>query len=74
MTFSTIVCQRVSSNSDIIEPVVFLKLSMNKIKIFIDNLKNHSEVIYEFDERLWYTLVQKVIVNTDKEIEVKFKN
>lgn len=51
-----------------------LKVRTDKIKIFIDNLKNHNEVMSVFDEKLWYTLIQKVIVNTGKEIEIKFKN
>ena len=51
-----------------------LKIRRDKIKIFIEDLKSNDKLIDEFDERLWYTLVQKVIVNTDKEIEVKFKN
>lgn len=51
-----------------------LKVRTDKIKIFIEDLKSNDKLIDEFDERLWYTLVQKVIVNTDKEIEVKFKN
>ena len=51
-----------------------LKVRRDKIKIFIEDLKSNDKLIDEFDEKLWYTLVQKVIVNTDTEIEVKFKN
>ena len=51
-----------------------LKIRRDKIKIFIEDLKSNDKLIDEFDEKLWYTLVQKVIVNTDTEIEVKFKN
>ena len=51
-----------------------LKVRKDKIKIFIENLKSNDKLIDEFDEKLWHTLVQKVIVNTNKETEVKFKN
>ena len=51
-----------------------LKVRRDKIKIFIEDLKSNDKLIDEFDEKLWYTLIQKVIVNTGKEIEVKFKN
>ena len=51
-----------------------LKVRRDKIKIFIEDLKSNDKLIDEFDEKLWHTLVQKVIVNTGKEIEVKFKN
>ena len=51
-----------------------LKVRRDKIKIFIENLKSNDKLIDEFDEKLWHTLVQKVIVNTNKETEVKFKN
>ena len=45
-----------------------------KIKIFIEDLKNNDVVITEFDERLWYSLVEKAIVYADGKIEFKFKN
>ena len=51
-----------------------LKVRRDKIKIFIDNLKNSNKVISEFDEKLWYSLVERVIVYADGNIEFKFKN
>ena len=51
-----------------------LKVRMDKIRMFVDNLKNHSKVIYEFDERLWYVLVDKVVVYEDGKVEFKFRN
>lgn len=51
-----------------------LKVRRDKIKIFIEDLKSNDKLIDEFDEKLWHILVQKVIVNTNKETEVKFKN
>ena len=39
-----------------------LKVRRDKIKIFITNLKSHSEAIYEFDEKSWYAMVENVII------------
>ena len=51
------------------------KARVDKINMFISNLKNSSElIITEFDEKLWYAVVEKVVVNTDKEIKFKYKN
>ena len=50
-----------------------LKVRKEKIKIFIDDLKNKGTVITEFDERLWYSLVEKVVAHSDGKIEFKFK-
>lgn len=51
-----------------------LKVRMDKIRMLVDNLKNHSEVIYEFDELLWYVPVDKAIVYEDGKVEFKFRN
>lgn len=51
-----------------------LKVRRDKIKMFIDNLKNLNEVISEFDERLWYAMVEKAVVNVDGSIDFIFKN
>ena len=51
-----------------------LIVRMDKIRIFIDNLKNHSKGISEFDERLWYVLVDKIVVYEDGKVEFKFRN
>ena len=41
-----------------------LKVRRDKIKIFIEDLKNNDKLIDEFDEKLWHTLVQKLKSNT----------
>ena len=51
-----------------------LKVRRDKIKIFIDNLKNHNEVMSVFDEKLWYAMVDKIVVHEDRNIEFKFRN
>ena len=50
-----------------------LKVRKEKIKIFIDDLKNNDNVISEFDERLWYSLVEKVVAHSGGKKEFKFK-
>ena len=42
-----------------------LKVRRDKIKIFIDNLKNHNEVMSVFDEKLWYAIIDKVVVHKE---------
>lgn len=51
-----------------------LKVRRDKIRIFVDNLKNRSEVIYEFNEKLWYALVNKIVVNAQVDIKFVLKN
>ncbi len=51
-----------------------LKVRTDKIKIFIDNLKNHNEVMSVFDEKLWYVMVDKVVVRKEENIEFQFRN
>ena len=50
------------------------KARRDKIKVFINNLRNLNEVISDFDEKLWYVLVEKVTVYEDGNMEFKFKN
>ncbi|MBF0710816.1 MULTISPECIES: recombinase family protein [unclassified Gemella] len=45
-----------------------------QIKIFIEKLKKQSELLEEFDEQLFNTLVEKLVIKQDKEIEVQFKS
>ena len=51
-----------------------LKVRRDKKKIFIDNLKNHNEVMSVFDEKLWYAMVDKVVVRKKENIEFQFRN
>lgn len=51
-----------------------LKARKDKIAIFINDLKENNKIISEFDERLWYAIVEKVVVNVDGTIDFIFKN
>lgn len=51
-----------------------MKAKEHKINEFIKNLKQSTELITDFDEKLWYTLIGKVIINRDGNIKFEFKN
>lgn len=51
-----------------------LKVRRDKVKIFVQNLEPKSEIISEFDENLWYSLVEKVVVNSDEQVKFIFRN
>ncbi len=51
-----------------------IKMKKSKAEIFIENLKQRSRLLTEFDERLWYSLIEKVIVNSDGSMNFEFKN
>ena len=51
-----------------------MKAKEHKINEFIKNLKQSTEIITGFDEKLWYTLIGKVIINRDGNIKFEFKN
>ena len=51
-----------------------LKVRRDKIKIFIEDLKNNDKLIDEFDERLWYVLVNKIVVNAEASVKLVLKN
>ena len=51
-----------------------LKVRRDKIKIFIENLKSNDKLIDEFDERLWYAMVDKIVVRKEENIEFQFRN
>lgn len=51
-----------------------IKMKKSKAEIFIESLKRQSCLLTEFDERLWYSLIEKVIVNADGSMNFEFKN
>ena len=51
-----------------------LKVRRDKVMMFIANLKSLNGVISEFDEKLWYVMVDKVVVRKEKNIEFQFRN
>ena len=46
----------------------------NKIQMFINNLKLQGQIISEFDEVLWCSMVEKAVVNVDGRLRFIFKN
>ena len=40
----------------------------------MDNLGKTDAIISEFDETLWHTMVENVIICEDKKMEFKFRN
>ena len=46
----------------------------DKIDVFINQLKLNDNFLSEFNEKLWYAVVDKAIVDTDGTIHFKFKN
>ena len=51
-----------------------LKVRRDKIKIFIEDLKSNDKLIDEFDERLWYAMVDKIVVRKEENIGFQFRN
>ena len=51
-----------------------LKVRKDKIGAFINHLKLNDHPLSEFNEPLWYAIVDKAIVNTDGTVYFKFKN
>lgn len=49
------------------------KSQAKSIKEFIQHLSNR-DLVSEFDEKLWYTMVEKVIIASKKEVDFHFKN
>ncbi len=44
------------------------------VKMFIELLSNQEHIVTEFDEKLFNTLVEKIIVYAKEKAEVHFKN
>lgn len=51
-----------------------IKAKEHKVNEFITGLEQSSELLTDFDEKLWYALIEKVIVNTDGSMNFEFKN
>lgn len=41
---------------------------------FLEKIKNQNNLITDFDEHMWYSLVEKVIVNRDETLKFELKN
>ena len=45
-----------------------------KIELFLDGLQKQKELVTEFDEDLWYSLIEYVTVFDREDIRVTFKD
>ena len=45
-----------------------------KIELFLDGLQKQKELVIEFDEDLWYSLIEYVTVFSKEDIRFTFKN
>ena len=67
--------EKTSEKLSEIEKLKFeIRTKKYKAEEFIKNLKSSSKLIKEFDGRLWYALIERVIVNADGSIKFEFKN
>ena len=46
----------------------------DRIDPFINYLKLNDNLLYEFDEKFWYVMVNKAIVNMDRTVYFEFEN
>lgn len=51
-----------------------MRTKKHKTEEFIESLKLSSELLTDFDERLWYALIEKAIVSSDGKVKFKLKN
>ena len=50
------------------------KVKKQKTQDLLNEIELQDKLISEFDESLWYALVEKVIVNHDGSMDFQFKN
>ena len=50
------------------------KMRRQKVEAFLGTLKKQDELITKFDERLWYSLVDCVIVHDENDVRFKFRD
>lgn len=49
------------------------KIRKQKVQDFMNKLKENEKLVTEFDETLWYAMVEKVVISKDSKIEFEFK-
>ncbi|MGX7087129.1 recombinase family protein [Gemelliphila palaticanis] len=55
--------------------IIKLKIKQSAdLKLFIDFLKKQEQLLINFDDKLFNTLVEKLIIHKDKKVAVEFKN
>jgi len=50
------------------------KIKIQKIKTFINQIKENGEIIKEFNQELFFATVEKITANVDKSLAFTFKN
>lgn len=50
------------------------KVRKQKVQDFMNKLMENEKLLTEFDEKLWYALIERVIVSEDGSIEFEFKD
>jgi predicted nuclease with TOPRIM domain len=51
-----------------------LKARSDMVEAFIDSLKKQDGLVTDFDEQLWYSLVDYATVNSEDDVQFKFKD
>ena len=50
------------------------KVKKQKTLELLDRIKNQDKLITDFDEQMWYSLIERVIVNRDGTLKFELKN
>ncbi len=60
--------------AEIVDRLEGIKTRREKMEAFIDSLRKQSNIISDFDEQLWYCLVDSVTVYSRNDVRVAFKD
>lgn len=65
----------IKSKADRVTTVIANKQAKKaELELFVENLKTQDRAVTEFDEELWISMVECVMVYGKKDVRVKFKN
>ena len=51
-----------------------MKTKKYKVTEFIENLKQSTNLLTDFDENLWNALIERAVISTDGGLKFEFKN
>ena len=60
--------------ADVSDLISETKSRRDRVEAFIENLRKQDSIISEFDEQLWYGLVDYVTVNSETDVRFTFKD
>lgn len=70
--------ERYQAATDRLAEIELLRLERTakktKIRLFMENLNQHDELVTDFDEELWYSTVDSVTVHKDKAMTFTFRD